>query len=49
MKKGFNEYALSVKRMVKGQSMSELLLLLDGLINDYDEDTVGVTVRLDRS
>lgn len=48
MKKGFNEYALSVKRMVKGQSMSELLLL-DGLINDYDEDTVGATVRLDRS
>ena len=49
MKRGFSEYALSIKRMVKGQSMSVLLLLLDGLINDYDKDTVGVVVCLDRS
>ena len=33
---------MSVKRLVKGQSVGELLTLLDGLIDDYDEDTVGV-------
>ena len=29
--------------------MSALLLLLDGLVNDYDEDTVGVFARLHSS
>ena len=39
MAEGFGEFALSVKRLVKGQSVGELLLL-GGLIDDYDEDTV---------
>ena len=38
MAEGFGEFALSVKRLVKGQSVGELLLLLGGLIDDYDEE-----------
>lgn len=44
MAKGFGEFALSVKRLVKGQSVGELLALLGGLIDDYDEDAVGAVV-----
>ena len=40
MAEGFGEFALSVKRLGKGQSVGELLLLLGGLVDDYDEDTV---------
>ena len=32
MAEGFGEFALSVKRLVKGQSVGELLLLLGGMI-----------------
>lgn len=34
-----------MKRLVKGQSVGELLLLLGGLIDDYDEDTVEAARR----
>ena len=44
MAKGFGEFALSVKRLVKGQSVGELLALLGGLIDDYDEDAVSTVV-----
>ena len=47
MAEGFGEFALSVKRLVKGQSVGELLLLLGGLIDDYDEDTVEAARRLE--
>lgn len=40
MKKGNREFALSIKRLVMGQSVPGLLNILDGMIDDYDEDAV---------
>lgn len=42
IKKGFREFALSIKRLVMGQSVPGLVSLLDDLISDYDSDAVGV-------
>lgn len=41
IKKGFREFALSIKRLVMGQSVPGLVSLLDDLISDYDSDAVG--------
>ena len=42
MKKGYREFALSIKRMVMGQSVAGLVSLLDEMIMDYDEDTINL-------
>ena len=42
IKKGFREFALSIKRLVMGQSVPGPVSLLDDLISDYDSDAVGV-------
>lgn len=44
IKKGYREFALSIKRLVMGQSVPGLVALLDDLISDYDEEAVGVVV-----
>ena len=41
IKKGFREFALSIKRLVMGQSVPGLVSLLDDLIGDYDSDAVS--------
>lgn len=56
IKKGYREFALSIKRMVMGQvrgtswyndvqCIPSLISIFDDLISDYDEDTVGEGVR----
>ena len=42
MKKGYREFALSIKRMGMGQSVAGLVSLLDEMIMDYDEDTINL-------
>lgn len=40
MNRGYREFVLSIKRLVLGQSVNGLLLLLNDLVNEYDMDTV---------
>lgn len=49
MKKGHRELALSVKRLLMGQSVQGLVAMLDGLIADYDEEAVGTAEPIDGS
>ena len=48
IKKGYREFALSIKRLVMGQSVPGLVALLDDLINDYDEEAVGEGMACER-
>lgn len=40
MTHGYRDYVLSIKRMVLGQSVNGLLLLLNDLIDNYNEEAV---------
>ena len=44
IKKGYREFALSIKRLVMGHSVPGLVALLDDLISDYDEEAVGAAI-----
>ena len=41
MNHGYRDYCLSLKRLLLGQSMSGLLMLMSDLIDNYDSDTVS--------
>ena len=49
LKKGHRELALSVKRLLMGQSVQGLITMLDGMIEDYDEEAVGAKNSIEGS